>query len=122
MRVAILLLIPCLLAAQYRTPRAGRSGSSGSAGNILGPAVTFTGKMKEINNKQVIIDSEEEQTVTLWRTHKTHFSKDGKDIKPKDIPVGAPLTIDVNKAPDGALLAVNVIVETPKPAGKPDSK
>lgn len=116
MRIFFLVLIPCLVFAQYRPQRSGRiGGASAPAGNILGPAVTFHGTLKSIDNKQVIIESED-QTVLLGRTHKTKFLKDDKEIKPKDIPAGAPLTIDVNKAPDGSLLAVNVFVDSPKAA------
>jgi hypothetical protein len=123
MRIAVVLfLIPFLAAAQSRRTR---TPSSSLPGNIMGPTVTFHGTLKSIDNKQVLIESEE-QTVVLGRTHKTHFLKDEKEIKPKDIPAGAALTIDVNKAPDGSLLAVNVFVDTAKPGvnpgAKPDSK
>ncbi len=79
------------------------------------PAVTFHGKLKDLDNKELVIVSDDEQELTIYRTHKTKFLKDGKNIKPNAIPIGASLTLDVSHAPDLSLLAVNVLVD-PQPA------
>ena len=118
MRLAVLLLMPCLLVAQYRTPRRATGANTNSTGAYNLPAVTFHGTLKVISGKEVVIISDEQQEIAIHRTRKTKFLKTDKEIKPGDIPAGAPVSVDVTKAPDQSLLAVNVFVDSPKPAQK----
>jgi hypothetical protein len=118
MRVAVFVLVPFLLAAQYRTPRRAPGANTGSTGAYNLPAVTFHGTVKQISGKEIVIVSDEQQEITIHRTRKTKFLKSDKEIKPSDIPEGAAVTLDVTKAPDLSLLAVNVFVDAPKPAQK----
>jgi hypothetical protein len=117
MRLAVLLIAPIILAAQYGNPRRTVGGrSTGSTGAYNLPAVTFHGTLKVISGKEIVIISDEQQEITIHRTRKTKFLKSDKEVKPGDIPAGAAVTLDVTKAPDLSLLAVNVFVDPAKPA------
>jgi hypothetical protein len=72
--------------------------------------VSFRGPLKEIDKSQLRIETDQHETLTFRRTHKTKFLKDGKKIDPANIKVGTQLTVDTEKDPDGGLVAVNVLV------------
>ena len=78
--------------------------------------VSFRGPLKEIDKSQIRIETDQHETLTLRRTHKTKFLKDGKKIDPSQIKIGTPVIVDTEKDPDGGLVAVNVLVG--KDAGK----
>ena len=71
---------------------------------------SFRGPLKEIDKEQLRIETEQHETLTFRRTHKTKFTKDGKKIDPSAIAIGTPLTVDTEKDPSGGLVAVNVLV------------
>ncbi|MGI8991883.1 MAG: hypothetical protein ACR2I2_20165 [Bryobacteraceae bacterium] len=115
----IAVLMPALLLGQYGYPRARRSGSANqtkSTGAYGGPAVTFHGKLKELTKREIVIETEEDQALSIGRYRKTKFLKDNREIKPADIPMGASLTVDVTKDADLKPLAVNVFVDPVKNA------
>jgi hypothetical protein len=113
MRLLILALaLTCGLSAQYvrrSTLPAGKVHDSTG-----GMVVTFEGKLTEITKKDFTIATEDQPAVVIERSHKTKFLKDGKAIKPDEIPVGAALSVDVTKDPDLHLLAVAVNVVAPQ--------
>jgi hypothetical protein len=78
-------------------------------------AVTFYGKLKDISKSEMTIETEDQPTLVIGRSHKTKFLKDGKDVKPDSIPVGTAVSVDVKKDPDLKPLALTVIVEPPAP-------
>lgn len=118
MRLSLLLLVPILLTAQDRTPPRGAGASTKSTGAYNLPAVSFHGTVKSISGKEIVIVSDEEQQITIHRTRKTKFLKDDKAIKPGDIAEGSLVTVDVTKAADLSLSAVNVFVNEAKPHHK----
>jgi hypothetical protein len=67
--------------------------------------------LTELSKKDFTIATEDQPAFVIERSHKTKFVKDGKAIKPEDIPVGAELTVDVMKDPDLHPIAVSVMVE-----------
>ena len=103
----VFLMIVVGGSAQRRRPT-GQPTANAGAYNL--PAVTFKGELKEITAKQIFLEGEDGQTVTLFRNHKTRFLDGEKTIDPKKIEAGTNLTLDVAKNPDGTLLAVNVMV------------
>ncbi len=111
MRLAMLLLLPCLVFAQYRTNR--RIVTGGGTGAYGGPAVTFHGSVKAISSKDIVIINEEQQEITIHRTRKTKFLKSDQEVKPATIAPGTAVTLDVTKAPDQSLLALNLFVDVP---------
>ena len=117
MRYSILLFMLALSADGQRRRQTGTQGVNGVY-NL--PAVTFRGELKEITSKQIFLDGEDGQTLTIFRNHKTKFLSGDSSINPKKIEAGTRLTLDVSKNPDGTLLAVNVMVD--KTVGKTVAK
>jgi hypothetical protein len=107
------LLIPALMFSQY-TRRRPYPGTNPSIYDV--PAVTFTGNLKMINKKELRIDVDsEEQSLTFRVTKKTHFLKDGKEIKLADVNPGTLVAVDATRDPDQKFSALNVVVNPPKP-------
>jgi hypothetical protein len=72
--------------------------------------VSFRGPLKEMDKEQLRIETEQHETLTFRRVHKTNFLKDGKKIDPASIPIGTTVTVDAEKNPAHELVAVNVLV------------
>jgi len=72
--------------------------------------VSFRGPVKEIDKSQLRVETEQHETLTFRRTHKTKFTKNGKKVDPATIVVGTVVTVDTEKDPSGGLVAVNVLV------------
>jgi len=111
------LLTPALLFSQYgygrRVP-----GSYGTAnpGGYSGPAVTFQGNLKMLGKKELRIEvASEEQGITFRVSRKTHFLKDGKEIKLADVKLGTVVAVDAIRDPDQKFSAMNVVVSPPQP-------
>jgi len=90
----------------------GSTGTSSIAGAYNMPSATMHGTLKKITGKDIIINVEGDQLVTIDRTRKTKFLRAGKEIKPADIAVGSVVTVDVNEDPQLKPLALNVMVES----------
>jgi hypothetical protein len=84
-------------------------------------AGSFHGKLKELSSKEIMIETEDNQTVSIRRSRKTKFLKGKQSIKPTDIDLETPITIDASEDADLTLTAVNVIVDPP-PKNTDDSK
>lgn len=116
-RVIALLgaLLPALLVAQYY-PRVRR----GVAPNTPNPgaynvAGTFHGKLKDLTNKEITIETEDSQIVSIHRSRKTKFLKGTQTIKPSEIDLESMVTVDATEEQAGlSLTAVSVTVDTPK--------
>jgi hypothetical protein len=77
-------------------------------------AGSFHGKLKDLSDKEIMIETDENQIVSIRRSRKTKFMKDGKMIKASGIDIEAPVTIDASEDTDLKLTAVNVIVDQPE--------
>lgn len=116
LRAAILLgvVVPALLLAQYYPrPRRGIIPGTPNPGayNVAG---SFHGKLKELTSKEITIETEDEQLVSIHRTRKTKFLKGTQTIKPSDIDLETMVTVDATEEVDLSLTAVSVTVDTPK--------
>jgi hypothetical protein len=116
LRAAILLgvVVPALLLAQYYPrPRRGIIPGTPNPGayNVAG---SFHGKLKELTGKEITIETEDEQLVSIHRTRKTKFLKGTQTIKPSDIDLETMVTVDATEEVDLSLTAVSVTVDTPK--------
>lgn len=119
--ILIAVLMPAILSGQYGYPRARRSGSANqtkNTGAYGGPAVSFHGKLKELTKREIVIETDDDQALSIGRYRKTKFLKDNREIKAADIPMGASLTVDVTQDPDLKPLAVNVFVDPVKNPAK----
>ena len=116
LRAAILLgvVVPALLLAQYYPrPRRGIVPGTPNPGayNVAG---SFHGKLKELTGKEITIETEDEQLVSIHRTRKTKFLKGTQTIKPSDIDLETMVIVDATEEVDLSLTAVSVTVDTPK--------
>ncbi|HTC35862.1 MAG TPA: hypothetical protein VK724_20970 [Bryobacteraceae bacterium] len=114
---AVLLLgaiLPAILSAQsvYRTRR-------GAPGTPVPPAYkdvagSFHGKLKQLTKKDIMIETEDEQTVSMRVSGKTKYYKGNEPIKATDIDIETPVTVDASEDSDLKFTAINVIVDVPK--------
>lgn len=125
-----LLLTPLILCAQYpysRT-RPGARGTTAPPGASVpkGVIIVFKGKLKVIDKKKIVIETEDSELLTIKLTGKTKFIDDGKTVKPTEIDLETPVAVDAAQDTDASLLAVNVSTDKPgksaaageKPAAK----
>jgi hypothetical protein len=107
------ILIPSLMFSQYARRRP-YPATNPSVYDV--PAVTFQGNLKVLNKKELRIDVDaQEQSLTFRVTKKTHFLKDGKEIKLADVALGTLVAVDATRDPDQKFSALNVVVDPPKP-------
>lgn len=79
------------------------------------PNPTFEGTLKMLTRKEIVIQLQSDQTLSIRRDRKTKFLEKGKEIKPESIEVGTPLAIDVKEDLDLKPMAVRVVVNPPPP-------
>ncbi len=102
-------------------PRTRRSGKSNAPPPTAGmPTPTMEGTLKMMTNKEITLQLQSDQLVTIRRDHKTKFFDNDKEVKPSRIAVGTPLAIDVKEDLDLKPLAVRVVANPPPP--KSDEK
>jgi hypothetical protein len=112
-----LLLAPLILCAQYPYPRTrpGTRGTTAPPGASVpkGVIIVFKGKLKVLDKKKIVIETEDNELLTIKLTGKTKFMDDGKTVKPAEIDLETPVAIDATQDTDASLLAVNVSVDKP---------
>ncbi len=111
------LVLPALLAAQYYPRRAIIPGTP-HPGSYKDVAGSFHGKLKDLSSKEITIETDEGQIVSIHRSHKTKFFKGTQSIKPSDIDIETPVTVDATEEVDLSLTAVRVTVDAPKKKGQ----
>lgn len=110
------VILPALLLAQggYYPPshrRIAPGTSNPSAYNVAG---SFRGKLKELTNKEIMIETDDNQLVSIHRSRKTKFLKGDQTIKASDIDIETPVAVDAIEEVDLSLTARSVTVDTPK--------
>jgi hypothetical protein len=75
----------------------------------------FRGKLKLLNNKEIVIENDSKQMVSIRCSHKTKFLQNNQPIRPSDIDLETPVTVDATESASVSLLAVNVSVDSPAP-------
>ena len=75
------------------------------------PLLSVTGMLRNLDDKQMVIEAEDTRLISLKRTAKTKFLKDGDDMKPSDLKPGDHLQIDATQSEEGYYTAVNVNFE-----------
>ena len=117
----MLLLAPAVLLGQSGYPRMRRpSGSPATLEGIKGVVVTLHGKLKVLDKKKIVIETEEKELVNIRLSGKTKFFNNGKAIKPASIDLETPVTVDASEDADMSVLAVNVTVDSPQKADSPE--
>src|SRR5579864_1008370 len=76
-------------------------------------AGVFRGRVKQLNEKEIVIENDAKQMVSIRRSQHTRFFKNNQPIKSSDIDLETPVTIDAREAANVSLLAINVSVDSP---------
>jgi len=117
--LALAIGLPAVAWSQtgYPYPRTRRSGTRANptAPASGAPNPTFEGTLKMLSHKEIVIQLQSEQTLTIRRDRKTKFLENEKEIKPENIAVGTPLAVDVKEDLDLKPMAVRVVVNPPPP-------
>lgn len=71
------------------------------------PLVSLRGTLKSMDKKEIVIQSDEDQPISIHRTRHTK-------IEPGRIPPGTRVIVDTRKDPSGLPEAVRVSIENPK--------
>lgn len=116
MRCAVVLLVFLAVngSAQYRRRvPIEPTNPSGAVKDVQG---TLHGKLKLITNKEIVFQNGDDQSVSVRRTRKTRFMKDGKEIKPSSIEPDTAVSIDVVQDIDLKPMAITVTVDSARKA------
>ena len=113
--LVVAIVLPALASSQSGYPRTRRSKAKPEPPSNALPTPTFEGILKMMTHKEIVIQLQSEQTLSIRRDRKTKFVEKEKEIKPESIAVGTPLTIDVKEDLDLKPLAVKVVVNPPPP-------
>jgi hypothetical protein len=115
--LAVLLPAATLGQSGYPYPRTRRSGPKVNAAPPSGgvPNPTFEGTLKMLTHKEIVIQLQSEQTLSIRRDRKTKFVENDKEIKPESIAVGTPLAVDVKEDLDLKPMAVRVVANPAPP-------
>jgi len=97
--------------------RSGRSiakdkGTFDGSGKLYKTAIgIFHGRLKQLTDKEIVIENQSNQTVSIRRSHKTKFLRNNEPIHPSDIDLDTPIIIEVTEE-KRSLAALNVKVDT----------
>ena len=84
------------------------------AGKVYEAAVgVFRGRVKRLNKKEIVIENDSKQMVSIRRSHQTRFLKNKRAIRGSDIDLETAVTIDAREAGNVNLLAIQVSVDSP---------
>lgn len=79
-----------------------------------GVVVTFHGVLKKLTKKEILLQSDDNQLLTLRCDRKTKFHDPDGEIKRSDIDLESQVSIDASEDVDLKLLAINVKVDAAK--------
>jgi hypothetical protein len=114
--VLAIILAPALVFSQGNYGRRPRGAAGTNPGGYNGPAVTFEGTLKALSSKELRISVSSESESLIFRvSRKTHFFKDGKEIKRNDVPLETNVAVDAIRDPDQKFSALSLVVSPPKP-------
>lgn len=111
----LLLVLGSPVCGQTRNSRERRSATPRPDLNttaVKDLAGTFRGTLKELTNKEIVIQNEENQTVSIRRNRKTKFLRDEREIKAAEIPLNTPVTIEAAQDIDLKPMAISVTADS----------
>src|SRR5579884_3694400 len=115
---SILLLVACSFIVTAQRTRRPPANATIVAPPLTGVVVSFHGALKELSKKTILLETDDNQLVTLRRTSKTRFLNQEQQIKADDIDLDDKVTIDATEGNDLKLLATVVHLD-PAPPKKP---
>jgi len=117
-QAAVLLLSAFPLLVNAQRGRRGPTNAIITAPPLTGVVISFHGALKELSKKTILLQTDDNQLVTLRRTSKTRFLNQEQQIKADDIDLDDKVTIDATEGNDLKLLATVVHLD-PAPPKKP---
>jgi hypothetical protein len=81
------------------------------------PLPNFRGKMKQMDDKTVTLETDDHRDLQFKRNAKTKFFKNGDEVKSPKFTVGDQLSVEASEDPGGYFTAVNVYWEKGARAG-----
>jgi hypothetical protein len=111
--IAVLFVgaVPCAL-SQVRVQRnSTRAGAGTRAQPYKGLIVSLHGSVKKVTKKELLLESDEKQLITIRCSKKTRFWSGNEEIKPSAVDLESDVTIDATEDADLKLLAINVRVD-----------
>jgi hypothetical protein len=95
-----------------RSSGAKDKGTRDASGKLYKIAIgIFHGKLKQLTDKEIVIENQSSQMVTIRRSHKTKFLRNSEPIHPSDIDLDTPITVEVTQE-KRSLAALNVKVDS----------
>ena len=95
-----------------RSSEAKDKGTRDASGKLYRIAIgIFHGKLKQLTDKEIVIETQSNQMVTIRRSHKTKFLRNDEPIHPSDIDLDTPITVEVTQE-KRSLAALNVSIDT----------
>ena len=73
----------------------------------------FRGKLKQLSDREILIENDVKQLLSIRRSRKTKFFMSNQVIAPSYIDLESSVTIDASESANGNLLAINVSVDSP---------
>ena len=69
------------------------------------------GKLKQMTDKEIVIENQSNKMVSIWRSHKTKFFRNNEPIHPSEIDLDTPIIVEVTEE-KSSLAALIVSVDT----------
>lgn len=115
--LSLMLVCPFVLTAQYR--RRMIYDNNGAIVPSTGSNVTVNvhGVLKGLSKNEILVETDEEHTISLRRTSKTKFLRSDKEVKADEVALDEKVNVDVGQDKDAKLMALVVKLGVPeKPA------
>ena len=112
--LSLMVLCPLALSAQYR--RRGMYNNNGALtpDPVSGVTVNVKGVLKGLSNKELLVETDADHTVSLRRTSKTKFLREDKPVKAGDVALEEKVDVEVAPDKDAKLMALTVKLGAPE--------
>lgn len=108
--ILVCVMLP-LVEGQYSRGRRGGGTTTSSPVPLKGLVVTFHGALKKLNKKELLMQSDDNQLLTMRCTRKTKYLDADGEIKPSEIDLESRVAVDASEDNDLKLMALKVTVE-----------
>jgi len=109
--LCVVLLLTAALAAQGRRGRGVSAGPATPLSAYPGLTATFHGTVKSLTKKEIVLQTGEEQMVSIRLNGKTKFFKEDKEVKVSKLETETVVTVDVSEDNDLKPMALKVTVD-----------
>lgn len=95
-----------------RSSGANDKGTFDGSGKLYKIAIgIFHGKLKQLTDKEIVIENRSNQMVSIQRSHTTKFLRNNEPVHPSDIDLDTPIIVEVREE-KRSLAALNVRIDT----------